>query len=152
LKTKKKFIALENQSNGMAKINNRLEEIKYWNEKKKNSKPLKKTPIKKKSYKLKRQEKPIAKKSKKQSSRDVKYLKARLEFLSIPENKVCNIVIPHECTIIASDVHHKKGKVGELYFDKKYFRSACRNGHNAAHDYPEQAYKTGDSVLRLKKD
>ena len=136
----------------MAKVNNRLEEIKYWNKMRQNSKPLKKTPLKKKAYKLKRQSTPIAKKSKKQSARDAKYMKARSEFLKVSGNEICQIILQHECTIIATDVHHRKGKVGDLYWDKKEFRSACRNGHNAVHDFPEEAYKTGDSVLRLKKD
>jgi hypothetical protein len=92
---------------------------------------------------------PIRKKSKKQISRDSKYMKIRNQFLS--ENEYCLGKINTDCTYLATEVHHGKGKIGELYFDTKFFIPLCPSCHRYIEVHPVEAKKLGFSFDRLTK-
>lgn len=69
--------------------------------------------------------------SKSQGRRNRWYSKVRSEFMARPENKVC-----HCCTTLgrkpslAEDVHHMRGKIGELRYKTEYFLPVCRRCHD----------------------
>lgn len=46
------------------------------------------------------------------------------------------------------DVHHKRGKEGDLLYDVRYFLAVCRKCHTWIHDNPELAYEQGWSLSR----
>jgi len=89
----------------------------------------------------------IRPKSKKQDARDKKYLKIRATW--IIDHPICEIQIVPECSYHACDVHHTKGKLGDLYFDTKYFKAACRFCHEYVELHPKEAKELGFSSNRL---
>jgi hypothetical protein len=48
-------------------------------------------------------------------------------------------------------LHHAAGKIGELLYNKKYFRSLCLPHHRWAELHPKEAKKLKLSVTRLDK-
>lgn len=52
----------------------------------------------------------------------------------------------------AIEVHHKRGRVGTLLTDKRYFLAVCTICHRYLEDHPEFAVSNGWSLSRLKKD
>ncbi|WGQ15607.1 hypothetical protein [Sphingobacterium faecium] len=100
----------------------------YWKSKTKASEPKKHKPIKK-----------VADKRKKEI---VMYLKARLDHLN--ENPNCEV-----CGLSATEIHHKRGKIGKLLYDKRYFMSVDRMCHDKIENNPEWAKEQNYSVSRL---
>lgn len=49
---------------------------------------------------------------------------------------------------ITSDIHHRKGKVGLLLFDARYFLAVCRECHNWIGDHPKEAEQLGLNMKR----
>lgn len=95
-----------------------------------------------KNYTLKKTK--INKKSPKQKNREREYLKLRKEYLK--NNKICEI-----CKIaVATDMHHKKGRIGDNLF--KDFLAVCRNCHTFVEENPKIAKELGYSDSRLKKE
>jgi len=88
----------------------------------------------------------IPKKSKKRESEEKEYLKLRKEFLSRPENKVCPITKKP-----TTDVHHKKGRIGSLLLDTRYWIALSREGHDFVEKNPVWAKENGYSLNRLDK-
>lgn len=43
----------------------------------------------------------------------------------------------------ADDIHHSRGKVGELLFDTRFFFAVCRTCHRYLHDHPAIARQLG---------
>lgn len=83
------------------------------------------------------------------------YADARKEYLETHrccETKLEGCLIP---TINSNSkglqIHHKKGRIGELLFDKKYFLAVCQNCHNYIENNPEFAILNGYSLSRLAK-
>lgn len=72
------------------------------------------------------------------------YLKKRIEFLEKPENKICPITGTR-----TTDVHHKKGRVGSLYLDERFWIALSRAGHKQVEENPEWAKENGYSLNRL---
>lgn len=99
---------------------------------------LKRTPIKKKPYKIK----PVAKKTMIELK---KYRKLRTEFLNA--HPVCQV----DGCGPATDVHHMKGRVGELLTNTEYFLAVSRTCHNKIEKEPDWAKAMGYSLSRLKK-
>ena len=85
---------------------------------------------------------PIRKVSRKQASRLRDYQKVRLEFLG--DNPFCKV-----CGKRASDIHHKKGREGNLLTNKSYFLAVCRTCHQYIELHPEWAKEKGYSLNRL---
>lgn len=87
---------------------------------------------------------PIKRVSKKRSSELAMYKRAKLEYLGDGKNcEVCN-------HWFATDIHHKKGRVGSLLWDKVYFLAVCAICHTEIHHSPEWARMEGYSLDRLK--
>lgn len=95
----------------------------------------------------KQKQKPIAKVSKKRQIEQLKYSVLRVEFLGKQENKKCPIMGTE-----TTDVHHKKGRVGSLYLDTKYWVALSREGHKKVEENPEWAKENGYSLNRLSNE
>jgi hypothetical protein len=52
----------------------------------------------------------------------------------------------------ATEVHHKKGRIGKLLTDVRFFLGVSRKGHKKIEENPEWAKEMGYSLDRLSKD
>jgi hypothetical protein len=150
--------------NNLCKVNgcNNQAEVKqlckyhYWNQLRNNSKEkAKHKKIKYKKY-LKLASKVLNAVSERGKEKTKLYKKARLEYLE--SHKCCEAKLTG-CTIPTVDyesvglqIHHKKGRVGELLFDKRYFLAVCQNCHNYIEQNVDFAISNGFSLSRLAKD
>jgi len=89
----------------------------------------------------------IKKVSDKEILRLQKYNKARIEFLNKPENDKC-AVYPH---LKATQVHHKKGRIGGLLWDQRFFLPVSHQGHEYIHNNVEWANNKGFILSRLEQ-
>lgn len=87
--------------------------------------------------------KPISKASDKQAARLKIYAIDRVKFL---EGKRC-AVFPH---LKATQVHHMKGRIGELLLDQRYWLPVSDSGHKEIELNPEWAKAEGFSLSRLE--
>jgi len=55
----------------------------------------------------------------------------------------------YNCTLKATEIHHKSGRIGDLLDDPKYFIGLCHNCHCYFELHPELAYENGISIKRL---
>lgn len=85
--------------------------------------------------------------SKKRKVENAQYSVLRIEFLSKPENQKCLITGWPTC-----DIHHKKGRVGSLFLDTKYWVALSREGHQFVEENPEWAKENGYSLDRLSSE
>jgi hypothetical protein len=76
--------------------------------------------------------KKINKISEKRSLENKEYLKIRKQYLI--NNPNCEI-----CNSNNVEIHHKKGRIGKLLFDDRYFMTVCREHHNYIHTNPKEA-------------
>jgi hypothetical protein len=90
--------------------------------------------------------KPIAKVSKKQAISNKQYSQLREDFLK--SNPLCIAKLP-DCTRIATDVHHKKGRVGKFFLDTSTWCGLCRSCHQKVELDPKMAKELGLSDSRL---
>lgn len=88
----------------------------------------------------------IAKRSKKRAKQEREYAKKRKAYLT--DNDVC-LAFLEGCTLQATDVHHKKGRCGNLLTDENYFLAVCRNCHHVLETSPKLAKELGLSISRL---
>lgn len=88
----------------------------------------------------------IPKVSEKRKIDNLKYSAQRIIFLGKKENKICPIT-----GWPTTDIHHKKGRVGDLFLDEKYWVALSREGHQYVEDNPEWAKENGFSLDRLSK-
>lgn len=88
----------------------------------------------------------INKVSKKRKIDNLKYLAQRIIFLGKPQNKICPITGAE-----TTDIHHKKGRVGDLFLDQNYWIALSRLGHKYVEENPDWAKKNGYSLHRLSK-
>jgi len=84
------------------------------------------------------------KNSKKLQKEERKYKKLRIKFLS--DKSVCHAKI-HECSLRATEIHHKKGR-GKYLLDITTWLPVCRNCHNWIENNPEDSYELGLSQKR----
>jgi len=89
----------------------------------------------------------IPKVSKKRQVEQLQYQVLRTEFLSKPENKICPIT-----NLPTTDIHHKKGRVGNLYLNTQFWIALSREGHKFVEENPEWAKVNGYSLNRLSND
>lgn len=90
---------------------------------------------------------PIPKVSKKRQIENAKYSVLRIEFLGKPENQICPITKQP-----TTDIHHKKGRVGSLFLDTRYWVALSREGHKFVEENPEWAKENGYSLNRLTNE
>lgn len=77
------------------------------------------------------------------------YSKLRDAFLII--NSYCKAKL-QECTVKATDVHHKAGRISENYLKISNWLAVCRNCHRWIEDNPEAAKELNLSKSRLNKN
>jgi hypothetical protein len=56
---------------------------------------------------------------------------------------------PGGCTQPASDVHHRRGRVGGLLLDVRHWSALCRTHHSFVTEHPKTAVEMGISELRI---
>ena len=83
----------------------------------------------------------IATESKKRKSENKEYLALREVFL---KGKKCPVTGKK-----ATQVHHKKGRIGTLLMDVKYWLAVSAEGHKKIEENPEWAKEMGHSLNRL---
>jgi hypothetical protein len=93
---------------------------------------------------LKRSVKPIKKVSKKMGKTLSKYTIEKKKFIALNPNCA---VFPW---LASEDIHHKKGKIGSLYLDTRYWLAVSRAGHLEITNNPAWAIEMGYSLQRLK--
>ena len=84
----------------------------------------------------------IAHRSKKRSKQEGRYSYLRKEYLR--QNDRCEC-----CNLMATEIHHKKGRVGKLLTDVEFFMSVCRACHETIELHPDWAKEKGYSISRL---
>lgn len=89
----------------------------------------------------------IAPKSEKRTREEKIYSGKRLIFLN--ENPMCKAHLPGICTNHTTDVHHKAGRVGDLYLDVKFWLPVCRACHMWIETHPIQAREMGLSTSKI---
>jgi hypothetical protein len=89
--------------------------------------------------------KPILQVSTKRQLDNKTYSVLRVKFLS--ENKICPIT-----GTPTTDIHHKKGRVGSLFLDVRYWIALSRKGHKYVEEHPKWAKQNGYSLKRLDND
>lgn len=93
--------------------------------------------------------KSIRPRSKKRATQERDYNNKRDSFLE--ENNVCEAQIEGRCSYEATQVHHKKGRIGELLTDTRYFMAVCPACHQWIEEHPTEAKQKGWSISRLAK-
>lgn len=89
---------------------------------------------------------PIKKDSIKRKTQKYEYLRVRKQFL---ESIIfCQV---KSCKGLATEVHHKKGRIGKLLTDMRHFLGVCRECHNKIELNPIWAKENGYSLNRLDK-
>jgi hypothetical protein len=87
---------------------------------------------------------PIKKVSQKRNLENKNYTKVRKVFL---ESLIfCQV---KGCKGLATEVHHKKGRIGKLLTDISYFLGVCRECHNKIELEPKWAKENNYSLNRL---
>jgi hypothetical protein len=81
--------------------------------------------------------------SDKQADRNEVYMGIRNMFLKF--NPRCCVHL--HCR--ATQVHHAKGRIGDLLYDVRYFKGVCDAGHHWIELHPEEAKELGFSDFRL---
>lgn len=84
--------------------------------------------------------------SKKQGKRNREYAKERKEFLE--DNPACQAQLK-TCLGKSTQVHHKRGRVGKNFLDKKTWLACCQWCHDVIELNPELAKELGLSESRL---
>jgi len=98
------------------------------------------------AVKEEKKKKPISVKSVKRIAEEKLYLKKKKEYLTAHVR--CEV---KGCNRVSEDVHHKKGRIGKLLYNEKYFRSVCRFHHTEIEMNPDWAIKNGYSLKRLNE-
>ena len=70
------------------------------------------------------------------------YNSLRVDYLT--KNPLCE-----RCGMPASEIHHKKGRMGDMLNDTSYFMSACRECHLWIEDHPRESREKGFTLNRL---
>jgi hypothetical protein len=84
----------------------------------------------------------------KRAKQEREYSKLRDKFLQA--NPYCQAMI--QCHgLLATEIHHKKGKIQGLLTDTDYFLSVCRTCHQWIENNPLEAKELGLSLSRLSK-
>ncbi len=97
---------------------------------------LRRTPIKRRTP-LKRGTKRIRRVSKRRAPLLREYSVTAAEFkLAHPICQICEISA-------TDDVHHRRGRVGKLLTDRRYFMAVCRGCHDEIHRNPSGAREAG---------
>lgn len=91
--------------------------------------------------------KPIAPRSQKRTIQEKEYSIKRKAFLN--KYPMCQAHLLQVCTTVSTDVHHMKGRIGDLLLDETYWLSVCRGCHYWIEMRPEAAKELGFSIKRI---
>ena len=83
--------------------------------------------------------------SPKRAAQNRVYARRRRVFLE--EHPRCSF--PAGCTQAATEVHHRRGRVGALLLDESSWSAICRDHHRWITEHPAAAVEMGISELRL---
>jgi hypothetical protein len=86
--------------------------------------------------------------SKKRQVEMDEYSKKRLAFLALHTSCQAKLV---SCTGVATDVHHKAGRVGDDYLNMNKWLAVCRSCHSWIETNPQEAKELGFSESRLNE-
>ena len=81
----------------------------------------------------------------KRSRQVTAYKKVRYDFLMA--NPICEV-----CGGMATEIHHVKGRMGELLINPDYFLAVCRKCHDNIESNPTWAKENGYSLSRLQNN
>ena len=82
----------------------------------------------------------------KQLERLGEYRKVRDEFMRL--HPTCQARLSG-CTVKATDLHHSKGRTGDLLTDKRHFKALCRSCHRFIEENPKFSKENGYSENRI---
>lgn len=91
--------------------------------------------------------KPIPPRSQKRSKEERLYAAKRIIF--IQEHPMCEVHISGICTEYATEVHHKKGRIGEDLLDETHWLALCHMCHDYIENNREFAMEKGFSIKRI---
>jgi hypothetical protein len=91
--------------------------------------------------------KPIPPRSQKRSKEERLYAAKRIIF--IQEHPMCEAHISGICTEYATEVHHKKGRIGEDLLDETHWLALCHMCHDYIENNREFAMEKGFSIKRI---
>jgi len=92
--------------------------------------------------------KPIRNRTKKRARQEAIYARNRIKYLN--KNDACRAQLAC-CKYVATDIHHKEGREGDLLLDESKWLSVCRNCHDWIENNPEEAKELDLSLSRLAK-
>ena len=102
----------------------------------------------KSSFKTLEKPKPIAKVSQVQLERLKRYKTARVFYLL--GHQTCEAQLDG-CAGDSNQIHHQKGRIGDLLWNMNFFVALCDNCHRWIEIHPKQAKELGFSLNRLDK-
>ena len=91
--------------------------------------------------------KPIPPRSQKRSKEERLYEAKRIIF--IQEHPMCEAHISGICTEYATEVHHKKGRIGDDLLDETHWLALCHMCHDYIENNREFAMEKGFSIKRI---
>lgn len=118
--------------------------MNLWNSTLKRHTPLKRSTKALKRTAIKKSQKPIPKVTKKRAAELRLYEKAKKEMFN--EDTVCQF--PGCCSRLVT-LHHKKGRMGKMVYNKKYFIWLCPEHHDFAELNAVAAKELNISANRL---
>ena len=74
---------------------------------------------------------------------------ARLRHVFLEAHPRCEFRDADACLLWATDVHHRRGRVGALLTDTRYWSALCRPHHRYVTEHPAKAYELGISERRI---
>lgn len=95
-----------------------------------------------------KEEKPVKRisvRSVKRMAEERLYDKKKKEYLT--EHIRCEV---KGCNRVSEQLHHRKGRIGKLLYDERFFMAVCREHHTEIEVNPDAAKKNGYSLSRLK--
>ena len=84
--------------------------------------------------------------NRKRLNQEKEYSKIRKEYLE--EHPYCEAKVPGVCTLGATEIHHKKGRIGELLTNKEFFLAICNSCHLWVESHPIESRRRGFSLRR----
>lgn len=52
----------------------------------------------------------------------------------------------------STEIHHRKGRIGEMLNNTKYWMAVCREAHAEIHNNPKEAYSKGFLLTKEDRD
>lgn len=89
--------------------------------------------------------KPLNKTSKKKQKANTDYVKERKAWL--PLHPYCEAKL-NGCTLLATEVHHKQGRTGELLLNTDKWLAVCHSCHEKITECSQEAIQLGLSLKR----